>query len=146
MAMRRAHVSECSPVMPPPFSGDSPRLLDKSGPGSLWIHCFFTWVLVHARPCVSTLQVQFLCPHYCGVFVIKPCWPSKPYALVAPLDAKPQTGKPDVGLRTFTILGKHLQYNYFPVHSLTNLTVSWMCPSYHITGASLSLIVGYLFW
>ena len=63
-----------------------------------------------------------------------------------------QPGKPDVGLRTFTLFEKPLQCNSFPVcgsptWGLWDLILSWLCPSYCLTAvSSLSLDLGCLFW
>ena len=64
---------------------------------------------------------------------------------------EPQVGKPDMGLRTFTLVGGLLWYNCSPVcesptQCLWDLLLLWLHPSYHLTVASpLSLDVGYLF-
>ena len=64
----------------------------------------------------------------------------------------PQVGKPDVGLRTFTPVGRLLWHNCSPVcdsstQRLWDLILLWLCPSYRLIAASpLSLDVGYLYW
>ena len=64
----------------------------------------------------------------------------------------PQTGKPDMGLNTFTPMEEFLWYNYFSVCGLLiwhimALILSWFYPSYCFSVAPpLSLYVRYLFW
>ena len=73
-----------------------------------------------------------------------------PWEFLLPLlDA--QVGKPDVGLGTFTPVGRLLWYNCSPVcesptQRLWDLTLLWLFPSYHLIVASpLCLDVGYFF-
>ena len=64
----------------------------------------------------------------------------------------PQAGEPCVGLRTLTLVGEPLRYNYFSSLGVAYLAVmdllmSQMPPSYHlVVTSSLSLNVKYLFW
>ena len=60
-----------------------------------------------------------------------------------PPDDRPQAGEPDIGLRTFNLVGKPLQSNYFPVCGLPpNRYRIWLyCKSDHPT---VLLDVGYL--
>ena len=63
----------------------------------------------------------------------------------------PQGQKPDVGFRTFTIVQELLWYYCSPVcgsptWQVWYLILSWLHPSYCLSGTFLSLGVGYLFF
>ena len=136
------HLSE--PQSPHASSGDPPSPAGKSVPGSSEVTPFSpgSWC---TQEFMCTLQECSFCfPKSCGVPAIKPHWPPKPNAVGAPLpDVRPQTREPDVGLRTLTLVGEPLQYNYFPVCGsptwwLWDLIVLWTCLSYHLAVASSS--------
>ena len=104
-ASRRAHANECSPelLLPVSFSLQwataTPYLQRRPSstsryvfPNFLWGHCFFPWVLVHARPCGCPLRMEFLLLQSCGIPAIKPCWPSKS----EPLEDPPPIDRPQV--------------------------------------------------
>ena len=70
----------------------------------------------------------------------------------------PQAGKPDVRLKTFTLVRSLLWYSYFPVcepptYQVWDLILCWLCPSYSLIVAlcvcvcvCVCLDVGYLFF
>jgi len=100
---------------------------------------------------VCALQDCSLCfPQSCGSPIIKFHWSSRSDFPVLLLDLWAR--KPDMGFRTFTTVGELLWYYFSPVCGsptqwVWDLTVSWLCPSYHLAvGSSLPLDMGYLFW
>ena len=112
----------------------------------------FLWSLVYARFCLCPPRLKWsLCfPQSCGSLVIKSYWPSRSDSLGIPRHfVRSQAGKPGVGFRTLTRVGKLLWYYCSSIchppggHGIWLL---WFCPSYYLTVASsLSLDVGYLF-
>ena len=123
-------------------------------PSLLWGHYFFPLgpgghetlcVPSKSRVSISPGPVEFLQSNPTA-FQSQLLW-----ELLLPLP-DPQSGKPDMGLRTFTPVGEFLWYNCFPVCGLAtrrvwDLILLQLCPSYHLVMASpLSLDVGYLVW
>ena len=143
-----------SEPQPPPISpGDPLRPAGRSVPGSYGVTTL-PWVPTHVKSCVCPPRLQSLSPPV--------LWSSCDQAQLA-FKAKcsrgsssplpdPQTGEPDMGLRTLTPLRELLRYDYFPVCGLPtclawDLIVLQMHPSYCLVMASsLSLEVESLFW
>ena len=110
---------------------------------------FWSWC---KQDFVSTLQDWSLCfPRSSGSPIIKSCWSSRsdslglPSAFVGPPGWEAWYGVQNLhnGGRTSLVLCSQV------CGSLTqwvwDLILSWLCPSYHLAVASLSLDIGYLF-
>ena len=167
---RRAHTIEYTPIplppvflspqwpqLPPAFPGDSTKPANTSGSGSYEVTAFSLGPSAHKTLCApsNSTELNFWFPQFCGVFVIKPYWPSKPNALKSPLTQcqTPRLGSLMWGSE-FSLLWEKLcdiiiyQLVGCPLGGYRIwLGILWMCPSYHLTVASsLSLDVEYLFW
>ena len=108
------------PQLPPASTGELPIPAGKSGPVSYEIirdlirEVFFTWVLVHTRPCVHPPRMEFVSPSPMEFLRSNPADLQSQilWGLLLPLP-DPHAGEPDMGLRTFTPVGELLWYNYF---------------------------------
>ena len=104
-ASRIAHTIECTPISlppvflspqwpqpPPPFPGASTKPANTAGSGSYEVTAFSLGPSAHKTLCApsNSTELSFWLPHFCGVSVIKPYWPSKPNVLRSPsLNARP---------------------------------------------------------
>ena len=80
-----------------------------SGPVSYGFTVFFPGSCCTCDLVCSLQECSFCLPQCCGVPGNKSTWPSKSDFLGAlPPVVRPQPGKPDMGLRTFIPVGKHL--------------------------------------
>ena len=91
---------------PPPVSIGYPQTLaEKSGPVFYEVTDFFSWVLVHTRPCVCPLRVEFLFP-----LVL---WNSYGQTLVAFKDRFSQGSSSHCQTQNFHSIWELLWHNYF---------------------------------
>ena len=110
--------SPCGEHLPMHAStGDPPGLAGRSGSASCGITAPFIWVLMHTGFClccpprVESLFSPVLwksCKHIPLTFKVKIPWR---FPVLLP---DPQAGKPDMGLRTLTTVGKFLRYYRSP--------------------------------
>ena len=137
-------------ITSPTSAGDSPVPVGRSGPCSYEVTSFFPLVLLSGDLACTLQEWSFVSP-----IPVKFLW-SNPtdqmlWGLLLPMPDT-QAGKRDVGLKTFTPMGKHLWYNYFPVYGLPTEQVEdfiflQLHPSYHLIVVSLlSLGAEYLFF
>ena len=129
-------------------TGDPPTLAGRLGSVSYRITTLFPQISMHTRLCVCPPRVCF--PQSQRSPEIRFHQPSKSDFLVSlvPL-VYLQAGKHELGLRTFTTVGKILWFKCFPVCGLTtwlvwDLTLSRLHPSYHIIVVSFVFHVGCL--
>ena len=116
--------------------------------GSLLL-CSGSW---WAQDFLVTAKNKVCFSQSCGSPVSKPCWPSKSDSLgmLSPFTRSPGW-KAWQGPRTCVMVGELLWYYCSPVCGLPTqqvwgLILLWVCPSYHLAVASLSLDMGYLSW
>ena len=158
--MARGTFQDCCCQCPHPCSehllthastGDPPTLTGSFGSVFNGVTAPFLWVFVHTRFCLCPSRLESHFPQSCGSPIIKFCWPSASYSRRIPSPFIESLGKHDIGIQTLTAVWELLWYYCSPIcGSLTRLVwdliLSWLYPSYHLTAASLSLDIGYLFW
>ena len=131
----------------PHFTGDAPALAGIFGSVSCGVTAPFLWVLVCRRPCWCAPRLESLFPP-----VLWKSYNQIPLALKArfPGDSQSQCQIPRLGSLMWGSEPSQ-QWEYCspvcgsPTWQVWDLSLSWLCPSYHFTAASLSLDVGYFF-
>ena len=141
------------PQLPPTSAGNPPTPAGRSGSVSYGVTAPSPWVLVSTLFCVPSKSGVSVSPSPVEVLQSNPTGFQSLilWGFLLPL-LDPQVRKPDVGLRTLTLVGGLLQYNCSPVcesptQHLWDLILTRLRPSYRLIAASpLSLDVGCLFW
>ena len=131
----------------PHFTGDAPALAGIFGSVSCGVTAPFLWVLVCRRPCWCAPRLESLFPP-----VLWKSYNQIPLALKArfPGDSQSQCQISRLGSLMWGSEPSQ-QWEYCspvcgsPTWQVWDLSLSWLCPSYHFTAASLSLDVGYFF-
>ena len=133
-------------------AGGPPTLAGRFVSVSCGVPAPLLWVFMCTKLCVCVLQDWSLCfPQSSGrpIINLTDAQSQILWGYPVPL-SDPQVGKPDMQFRTFTIVRELLWYYCSPVWGSTTSRVwdliwSWLCPSYHLVEASLSLDVRCLF-
>ena len=127
------------------------KIIGRPTPGSYGVTAL-CWVSVYVKPCAYPPRIESASPSPMELLHLRPAGFQSQmlWGFLLPIP-DPQAGEGDMGLRTLTLVGEPLWYNYFPVCGLPtqnvwDLIMSQKLPSFYLVVAcSFSLNVKYIF-